>query len=908
MSITGQTFLHYRILEKIGEGGMGAVYKAQDTHLDRIVAVKVLPHEKLADPDRKQRFIQEAKAASSLNHPNIVVVHDITSDRGLDFIVMEYVEGKTLDQLIGRKGLKLNHALGHAVQIADGLAKAHAAGIVHRDLKPTNIMVSGEGRVKILDFGLAKLTEDVQADGLGPTMTMGRPGKPLTEEGFIMGTAAYMSPEQAEGKKVDARSDVFSFGSVLYEMLTGQKVFHRETRMATLAAILSEEAKPAGQVNEMLPPDIEQALARCLRKDPQRRWQNMSDLKLILQDLKEDSESGKLRATPAADSRRRRSSFVWIGLATLAIAAAILLWIFYPRAAGPPEFEITRLTFDAGLTWTPAVSPDGMMLAYSSDRSGDGDLDIWVQQVAGGETLRLTTHPADDSFPSFSPDGLKIVFRSERDGSGIYEVGTLGGQERRIADRGNYPRYSPDGAWISYIEVPASLETDLTKMFLVPAQGGTPISFQPEFCTAGLAANPAPVWSPDGKYLMFNGMRTDDPASLDWWVAPVTGGPAVRTDAHRNLSLNPIWQSPYAWAESHIYFSTGTTVEGVNLFRAQIDGGSWKVNGPAERITSGAGIQYQTAALRDGRLFYVNFDWVANIWTLEARPNLGLVSGEPISVAKDLMAKFEPSLSRDGSRLAYNAFGGFQRPRFEVRLKDLANGEQRIFPMRATQFGQTPRISPDGSVLSYRDIVEGKFRTFVVTGLETAGREVCDSCVILGFYENPDFALIQENGERLLRYNIATGEKTFLMEASTGAIIEPALSPDGRWVAFVLAKPDGRVAIYIAPLAGSPAPEKDWILLFEDDHYLGSPAWSPDGNLLYYLSERDGFCCVWVRRLNPRSKKPGGDAQGVYHAHQSRFRLNLPAGNGTLAVATDKLALWMSEATGNIYMATPKKK
>jgi serine/threonine protein kinase len=147
MSITDQTFLHYRILEKIGEGGMGAVYKAQDTHLDRIVAVKVLPHEKLADPDRKQRFVQEAKAASSLNHPNIVVVHDIASDRGLDFIVMEYVEGKTLDQLIGRKGLKLNHALGYAVQIADGLAKAHAAGIVHRDLKPTNIMVSGEGRV-----------------------------------------------------------------------------------------------------------------------------------------------------------------------------------------------------------------------------------------------------------------------------------------------------------------------------------------------------------------------------------------------------------------------------------------------------------------------------------------------------------------------------------------------------------------------------------------------------------------------------------------------------------------------------------------------------------------------------------------------------------------------------------------
>ena len=272
MSLEDQTFLHYRILEKIGEGGMGAVYKAQDTHLDRPVAVKVLPHDKMANPDRRQRFVQEAKAASSLNHPNSVVVHDVASDRGLDFIVMEYVEGKTLDQLIGRKGLRLTEALGYASQIADGLAKAHSAGIVHRDLKPTNLMVTEDGRIKILDFGLAKLTEEGPAGDIGPTATLGRPGKPQTDEGFILGTVAYMSPEQAEGKKVDSRSDIFAFGSVLYEMLTGQKAFQRDSRIATLASILHEEPKPAVQFNDSLPPDIEQVLARCLRKDPQRRW------------------------------------------------------------------------------------------------------------------------------------------------------------------------------------------------------------------------------------------------------------------------------------------------------------------------------------------------------------------------------------------------------------------------------------------------------------------------------------------------------------------------------------------------------------------------------------------------------------------------------------------------------------
>ncbi len=908
MPINGETFLHYRILEKIGEGGMGAVYKAEDTHLDRIVAVKVLPHEKMADPDRRQRFVQEAKAASSLNHPNIVIVHDIASDRGLDFIVMEYVDGKTLDQMIGRKGLKLNEALGYAVQIADGLARAHAAGIVHRDLKPTNIMVTEDGRLKILDFGLAKLTEDVQAGGLGPTMTLGRPEKPLTGEGFIMGTVAYMSPEQAEGKKVDARSDVFSFGVVLYEMLTGQKAFHRDSRVATLAAILREEPKPAGQVNEMLPPDIEQALARCLRKDPQRRWQNMSDLKVVLQDLKEDSESGRLRSASVAVSRRRRSPFVWISLATLAIAAVILLWLFLPRATGPTEYEITRLTFDSGITWSPAVSPDGMMLAYSSDRSGRGDTDIWVQQVAGGEPLRLTTDPADESHPSFSPDGSKIVFHSDRDGGGIYEVGTLGGQERRIADRGFFPRCSPDGAWISYIELPASLDTRLTKMFLVPARGGRAIPFQPEYCIVGISAGSNPVWSPDGKYLIFNGMRTDDPDSLDWWVAPVGGGQAVRTGAHQSLTFFVVWQCPSAWAGSDIYYSTGTTVEGVNIFRARIDNKSWKVSGPTERVTSGAGMQYQTSVLRDGRLFYANLNWVTNIWTLEARPDMGLVSGKPISVAPDLMAKFHPSLSRDGTKLVYSAFGGVQKPRSEVRLEDLATGEAKIFPMRATGLGQAPQISPDGSVLSYRDTVEGKFRTFIVAGQDTTGREVCDSCTILGFYEDPNFALVREGSTRLLRYNIATAEKTLLLEANEERIMDPSLCPDGRWVAFVLGKPDGRVAMCIAALAESPAPERDWILLFEEEHYLGSPAWSPDGSHLYYLSERDGSCCVWVQKLDPMSKKPEGKTEAVYRTNQFRFNMNFPRGNGTLAVGKDKLALWVGEATGNIYMATPKKK
>ncbi len=908
MPLVGQTLLHYRILEKIGEGGMGVVYKALDTHLDRNVAIKVLPPDKITDPERRQRFVQEAKAASALNHPNIVVVHDITEDRGANFIVMEYVEGKILDQLVGRKGLKLDEALGYAVQVADGLAKAHSAGIVHRDLKPTNIMVTADGRVKILDFGLAKLMEEGGVDEFGPTRTLGRPEKPYTEEGFIVGTAAYMSPEQAEGKKVDARTDIFSFGVVLYEMLTGQKAFSRDTKIATLAAILREDPKPASQINETLPPDIEQILARCLRKDPQRRWQNMSDLKIVLQDLKEDSESGKLRAPQAAVARPRRRTFIWIGLATFVLAAAIVLWIFFPREAGPLEYEITRLTFDTGRSWFPSFSADGRMFAYASDRSDEGNLDIWIQQTAGGTPLRLTTNSADDRAPSFSPDGSKIVFFSEREGGGLYEVGTLGGQERRIADLGRHPRYSPDGLWISCLEVPASLDTSLTKMFLVPARGGAPMPFQPEFCVADLAAGSAPVWSPDGKFIIFNGRRLNDPTSLDWWVAPAASGPAVRTGAHRALSLPQVWQCPQSWAGSYIYYSTGTTVEGVNIFRIKIDRKSWQVNGPAERITSGAGMQYQTSVLQDGRFVYSNLNWIANIWTLEGKPNLGQISAKPIPVAQDLLAKFNPSLSRDGSKIVYHAFGGFKTGRGEVRLKNLATGEEKAFPLITNRSGLEPRISPDGSTISYPDLAEGKLRTFLVVGGASGGRDVCNTCLILGFFADPNFALILENNRRLLKYNIATEEKLPVLNAGEGMIREPALSPDDHWVAFILDKLDGKAAMYISPLVGNPVSQKDWILLFDEDHYLGSPAWSSDGNRLYYLSEREGPCSVWTQMLDSRTKNPDGETRAVYKPSSNRFQLNYPRGNGTLAVADDKLVIWAGEGSGNIYMATPKKR
>jgi len=292
-------------------GRHGVVFKAHDTHLDRPVAIKVLAAEAVANTERKRRFVQEAKAASALNHPNIIHIYDIdtaVSPQGdTDFIAMEFVAGTTLDRVAGRKGLALGSALKYAVQIADGLAAAHAAGIVHRDIKPANIMVTEQGHVKLLDFGLAKLTEVDKSDSFATTLTE-KPGEmPHTEEGTIVGTVAYMSPEQAEAKKIDARSDIFSFGSVLYELVTGVRTFQGETKIATLSAVLHKEPKPSAKSRRPCPASSNELSCTACGKDPSRRFQHMEDVKTLLEELKEESESGRLAAMlPAGATPARR--------------------------------------------------------------------------------------------------------------------------------------------------------------------------------------------------------------------------------------------------------------------------------------------------------------------------------------------------------------------------------------------------------------------------------------------------------------------------------------------------------------------------------------------------------------------------------------------------------------------------
>ena len=424
--MTGETLSHYQIKEKLGEGGMGVVYKALDTHLNRPVALKLLPAEKVSNPERRKRFVQEARAASALNHPHIVTIYEIASHDGHEFIAMEFIQGKTLDSVIRAKGLRPRQVLKYAVQVADAMAKAHAAGILHRDLKPSNIMVTREDHVKILDFGLAKLTNPREVSENDTTLTQ----RPLTEEGWVMGTTAYMSPEQAEGRTLDGRSDIFSFGTVLYEALCGRRPFESDSRVTLLAKIINDDPSP---LPESTPAPLGKVILRCLRKDPARRFLTMADLKVALEDVGDELASS---GTQAMAARPRRP---WRAVAAMVAAVVLVAGYFAWRSLRAPEstapMTAAPLTTLAGVEASPTFSPDGNQVAFQRTTSEPGASGIYVQVIGSGSPLRVTKTLGTCS-PAWSPDGRWIAFLQRLTGYKfeLRLVPPLGGPGKKLAE------------------------------------------------------------------------------------------------------------------------------------------------------------------------------------------------------------------------------------------------------------------------------------------------------------------------------------------------------------------------------------------------------------------------------------------------------------------------------------------
>ena len=491
----GTKLSHFEVLEKLGEGGMGVVYKARDLRLDRFVAIKLLPEQALGSADRQARFEQEAKAASALNHPNIITVHEIDRAGDATFIAMEYVDGRTLDHAIAHKGLRFPEVLKYAVQITDALAAAHGIGIVHRDLKPANLMITGKGLVKVLDFGLAKhthsATEHAGTSDVDATVTM------QSEAGQLVGTTPYMSPEQAQAQPIDARSDIFSFGVVLYEMLTGRRPFAGDTKLSTLNAIVNHEPPSVKQIVEGVPPELDRIIARCLRKDPARRFQTMADLHVTLEELKEESDSGRI-ASAAALQRPHRRAWPWAGAAALLVIAALAVWLIKRFATQAPPQMVMPVTTYPGSQRYPCFSPDGSQVAFSWDGDNGGNFDIYVKLLGESNALRLTTDPAADLNPAWSPDGKRIAFERSGPNGGIYTTSPLGGAEQRLTDfpaRGQMS-WSPDGKWLAV----SSLTSESSGIFLLPVEGGEPRQISNP---KPLGFDVAPSFSRDGRLLAY---------------------------------------------------------------------------------------------------------------------------------------------------------------------------------------------------------------------------------------------------------------------------------------------------------------------------------------------------------------------------------------------------------------------
>jgi len=476
--------------------------------------------------------------------------------------------------------------------------------------------------------------------------------------------------------------------------------------------------------------------------------------------------------------------------------------------------------------------------------------------------MRLTTSEADDWFPAFSPDGTKIVFRSERDGGGLYVVETMGGGERKVASGGDQPTFSPDGSTIAYV-VPQPL-TRRGKLYLIAANGGAPQPFQPDFWISLMGPiHPKPLWSPDGKYLLFQGQRTGNPASSGWWVAPVSGGEPQRVAAPP-MGAHAVIRYTEAWRGKYVYFSEGTTAGGVSIFRVPISSGPWRISGAPERLTSAAGMQFGASISADGQMVFGSAIPNAGIASVSLKVNEATTSGAAQQLVSDSSSKVYLTTAANGSRLAYVA-GLFGERGSEIRIRDAAGGhEDVILPSLLLASGL--RLSADGSRLAYRDRVEGKLQTLVTDRGSTSARVVCDSCYFLDFFAAAEEGLIQYR-DQLVRHNLATGARQTLLD-DAGALFEAGVSPGDHWVAFTTENPDGTARLYTAPVRPQPVPPAEWNQVAVERNILTAPQWSPNGKFLYYGSNRDGFPCVWAQRMADDGK-PVGPPVAVYHSHES---------------------------------------
>src|SRR6266571_4483475 len=792
----------YEVLSLLGAGGMGEVYRARDTRLGREVAIKVLPAERMADENRRRRFVQEARAASALSHPNIVTIHEIESADGNDFIVMEYLPGKTLDALIPRHGMRLGEVLRIAIPIADAVARAHAAGIVHRDLKPANVVVGSDGAVKVLDFGLAKLVE--QEDAGSPeheTKTQNGAG-PDSRPGRVAGTAGYMAPEQAAGRKVDARTDVFSFGAMLYEMATGRRAFARNSTAETLAAVLREQPKAPTELTPDVPRDLEKVILRCLQKDPDRRFQHMADVKVELQEIREEWESGPVAS--AVPGRRRRHWWLAAVLATVLLLTTVawLRWRAREIELAPPR--LVPLASMRGFGTSPTFSPDGGQIAFAWGGEKGDNWDIYLKMIGSSEIRRLTTDPAGDFAPRWSPDGRQIAFVRAQPGpfsyaesifnrrGTIHLVSPIGGSDRKLSDFPvlSTPSWSPDGRWLAAGRYGFATETDsgATGIHLIPVLGGEP---HPLTAAKAPACHHDPALSPDGHHLAYISLVSCGNFQSGNVDVVELGADYAPAGPPRRLTRRPDWVVGLAWTRA-----------GDSLIYGEFAGKLWRAwivgDRPPERIeVAGLNASEPATAASLDRLAFVHDRNAVNIYRFD-------MGHPPEALLESSRWDDNPHLSPDGRRITFESRRGGEGAEIWLAAPDVSN------PMQLTHgpgiWQGSPRWSPDGQRIAFDSRAEdGQFDIWTIDADGGPPRRLT---LDPGNEEIPSwsrdghwiyFMSDRAGAREVWRIPAAGGTEERLTQGGGGLAYE---SVDGKTLFFTRAS--ANAALFALPLDGGP--------------------------------------------------------------------------------------------------------
>jgi serine/threonine protein kinase len=750
---------------------MGEVYRALQGSLGRQVAIKVLPAAYAADPERLRRFEQEARAASALNHPNIISIYDVGTEGGIAFIAMEFVDGKTLRAILEAGVIGVKKSLGMAAQIADGLAKAHSAGIVHRDLKPENIMVTRDGFVKILDFGLAKLT--AVPDGSSQTMTSATPN---TNPGSVMGTAGYMSPEQARGEEVDYRSDIFSFGSILYEMLASKPAFKKASAAQTLTAIIEDEPQPLAEANAKTPTPLSWTAERCLAKDPEDRYASTRDLARDLQSIRDHlSDASASSQMAVAEPAHARPKWLWagvLGLGGLIIGAALTAWMMPQPKAESVTFH--PLTF-SGNDVEPSVSPDGHTVAFVSDR--DGKIRVWLKQLESGSETALSPGPVDID-PRFSPDAAWVMYIHDR---AAYRIPSLGGEPRKLLDNVDFVDWSPDGRQIVFVRVANSGANITTEVGTASVADGTAHVVYRNATSVWIA----PAWSPDGATIALTEERAGtvgsplrkillvsaDGKNVRELDCPLPGG-ALSAITWSGDSRSILYAVPESPAETTGILNSPLSSAGHVLLQDVKSGKAralFAVQSPVWRLEIAG----------PGRIIFDTLIGRNSLREIPLDPSAGIA---PRWLTRGNSVDRQPYYSPDGESVVFSSSRSGDVDLWEVFPK--TNALRRLTDHPAVDWD--PFVTRDGKNLLWSSNRSGVFEIWMADRDGSAPRQVTHDGVdaenpVLGSGGWVVYASSQLAHPGLWKVRPDGSDATLLVP---GAISWPEVSPDGQYVIY----------------------------------------------------------------------------------------------------------------------------